>query len=136
MSTSGTRGPAGRRRRQWTAAERTACLRAFAATGQSVTAFCRERGVPRATLTLWRWTASASTAAARPADGAGTRFARVEVVTHPAPRAITSAAPPAPVELTLVLRTPDGVEAVVTGLDAAAVAVLRGVLAPSVAGAT
>jgi hypothetical protein len=34
-------------------------------------------------------------------------------------------------ELTLALRTPDGLEAVVTGLDAAAaVTVLRGVLAP------
>src|SRR5687767_12052503 len=76
MSASGTRAPAGRRRRQWTAAERTACLRAFAASGQSATAFCRERGVPRATLTLWRRTASAPTPAARPAEGSGARFVR------------------------------------------------------------
>jgi transposase-like protein len=138
MSTSGTRAPAGRRRRQWTAAEKTACLRAFAASGQSATAFCRERGVPRATLTLWRRTARPPSPSALPCDG-GAPFARVEVVaaqTPPAPPARTAAPTPAAGELTLALRTPAGLEAVVTGFDLmAAIAVLRGVLAaPPVAG--
>ena len=70
--------PAARRRRPWTAAEKTAVLRAFAASGQSATAFCRERGVPRATLTLWRRTAGTRPASTPPAATAG--FARVEVV--------------------------------------------------------
>lgn len=136
MSTTKTQSaPARRRRRPWTAAEKTACLRAFAASGQSATAFCRVHGVPRATLTLWRRTAGAVPSSAPPADTA--RFARVAVVAPAAPQALPSAAPPAPEELapltllTLALRTPDGLEAVVTGLDATtAVAVLRGVLTP------
>ena len=120
---------AARRRRPWTAAEKTAVLRAFAASGQSATAFCRARGVPRATLTLWRRTAGTPPASVPPADAA--RFARVEVVAPPAPPDVP---PTLPLELTVALRTAGGLEAVITGLDApAAVAVLRGVFAPGAA---
>lgn len=143
MSSSKTQGaPAGPRRRPWTAAEKTACLQAFAASGQSATAFCRAHGVPRATLALWRRTAGATPAHPQPSGEAAppARFAQVELVDRPAspaaatPKAITTAAMPAPPEfapLTLALRTPAGLEAVVTGLDATTtVAVLRGVLVP------
>lgn len=74
-----------------TSVKAIAVLRAFAASGQSATAFCRERGVPRATLTLWRRTTGALPSSAPPADAA--RFARVAVV---APPAISGAAPPTP----------------------------------------
>lgn len=143
MSISLTRvGPSRRRRRPWTAAEKTAVLRAFATSGQSATAFCREHGVPRATLTLWRRTAGVRSAAPSSASPAGdlapsaAQFARVEVIASPAQRTSAERTPAAPVPaeltpLTLALRTPGGLEAVVTGLDATtAVVVLRGVLAP------
>ncbi len=133
MSSSRIPGAPARRRRPWTAAEKSACLRAFAASGQSATAFCRAHGVPRATLTLWRRTAGACSAHPQPSDEAAppARFAQVQVVDLPAPPA-----PPERAPLTVALRTPDGLEAVVTGLDApTAVAVLRGVLAPRRAGA-
>lgn len=97
-------------------------------------AFCHERGVPRATLTLWRRTADALPASAPPTDAA--RFARVEVVAPPAPPEITGAPPPASVELTLALRAPDGLDAVVTGLDTVtAIAVRCSVPTPRTAGA-
>jgi transposase-like protein len=134
MSTSMRQAaPTTRRRRPWTAAEKTAVLRAFAASGQSATAFCREHEVPRATLTLWRRTAGALPASAPP-TGDAAPFARVELVTPPAPSEAPApgvSAPAALAPLTLALRTPDGLEVAVTGLDATtAVAVLRGVLAP------
>lgn len=117
-----------RRRRQWTATEKAACLKAFAASGRSATAFCRETGVPRATLALWQ-RAARDAAASRPHPVA--TFAAVEVVAPRARSLPSSVAAGAPAGLTLALRTPDGLEAALTGLDAgSAVTVLRGVLAP------
>ena len=93
--------------------------------------------MPRSTLTLWRRTAGARPSttpspSASPADAV--RFARVEVV---ATAAAPGGPPAPPVELTpltLALRTPGGLEAVITGLDApTTVTVLRGVFAPRTA---
>ena len=108
-------GPALRRRRRWTAAEKAACLTALATSGRSTTAFCRETGVPRATLRLWQ-------RAARASEPVVPRFAVVEVVPPadavPAPPVTTTAA------LTLVVRGRGGIEAAFTGLDAASAAAL------------
>lgn len=131
-----------RRRRPWTAAQKTAVLRAFAASGQSATAFCRAHDVPRATLTLWRRGATPVPAPRRQAAETPA-FARVALVAAPQPPAppdgMESATPTsvagAPT-LTLALRAPDGLEAVLSGLDGrTAVAVLRGVFAPRAASA-
>jgi hypothetical protein len=72
--------------------------------------FCAETGVPRATFNLWQREARDAPA-----------FARVELGPPSAPRG-----------LTLVVRRPGGLEAEVTGLDAATVVavmqpMLRGV---------
>lgn len=100
----GRRRPGGPRR--WTAADKTHHLAAFAARGGTIAAYCATAGVPNATFTLWQREQRRS----RPT------FARVEVT----PRV---AAEP----LTLHLRRA-GMEADVTGLDAATLLTVLGAL--------
>ena len=86
-------------------------LSAFARSGQTITAFCGETGVPRATFTLWRREARDAQASGR--TRAMSAFARVEVV------------PPLPsAGLTLVVRAPSGVATELSGLPAATAAAL------------
>jgi transposase-like protein len=108
------RRPGGPRR--WTAADKAAYLAAFATSPLSIKAFCAETGVPRATFTLWQGEARAAARAHRGAPSRRRRktpaFARVELV------------PPPPATggiggMVLVMRGPAGVEAELTGLDAA-----------------
>ena len=100
--------------RRWRAADKAAHLAAFATRGGTVPAYCAAAGVPPSTFFAWQREARAAhatpvSAARRPPPP----FARVEVVP-----------PPARPGLTLVVRSPAGREAEVTGLDAATVVTL------------
>lgn len=99
--------------RRWSAADKAAHLAAFAARSVPIPAYCADAGVPPSTLSVWL-------REARAARRAPPTFARVEVVP-----------PSAGPGLTLLVRGPAGLQAEVTGLDAATVVtVLRVVLRP------
>lgn len=121
LSPPDPRGAPRRRRpggpRRWSAADKTAHMAAFAARGGSIAAYCLAADVPRATFTLWQREARVARAIVRPVRRAPPKFARVEVV-----------APPRPPTLSLVIRRGAGLEAEVTGVDAATLAVLLPVL--------
>jgi transposase-like protein len=110
------RRPGGPRR--WTAADKAAYLAAFATSPLSIKAFCAETGVPRATFTLWQGEARAAARAHRDAPPRRRRrkapaFARVKLV--PPPATTTGGIG----GMVLVMRGPAGVEAELSGLDAA-----------------
>ena len=115
------RRPGGPRR--WTAADKARHLAAFAARGGTLLAYCAAAGVPRATFTFWqreRRATTAAQAARRTPSRSRPTFARVQVV-----------APSPGRGLTVVVRSA-GVEAEVSGLDAATVVtVVRALLRPS-----
>jgi transposase-like protein len=118
---SSTLSPAKRSYHRWTAAQRTRHLAQFTASGLSATAYAREHGVPRATLLLWqreaREAADAPHATAAPRES-DPPFAAVEVV--PA----LDRAPDDPAGLRLLVRSPGGITAELTGLDTPAAAML------------
>jgi len=112
--------------RRWTAADKARHLAAFAARGGTLLAYCAAAGVPRATFTLWQrerrraaaTATRATTAASARRSRARATFARVEVV-----------APASAPAITVIVRRA-GVEAEVSGLDAATVGgVVRAILA-------
>ena len=121
------------RRRRWTAAEKAAYVAEYARSRLSIAAFCREKGLSLGTFARWRQgarTGSAGPGSRPPSTPFG--FARVELAPASEPPSAWTRHAAADRAITLVVRGRGGLEAEITGVDAATAARMLRLVLPRV----